>query len=307
MEGDEREAVFEDTFRLAPLRDIVSFHMVMILATSVLFLRFPNNLPLQVISPAIALAQWILLLIWLNLCGEKSLRRMVAVGTYAALTLLVNTRAAWTSSGILSIFVMIVGVVFWGEMISLPLIFARMEGLRVKRLISGVLPPADPLQFRLSRLVWMTALAAALFGLVQVRVPGAEASLAAKAIAGVVVFSVGCTMVVNWSRVCIWIALKPGPVTPRLAVAGYLWLLGGLLMIHGLNADALGALGTAVCFGAATIVVVTTLVRARGIGYYAVWEKEAGGRETAVIGHALTSSSKPAEAELLERDGLTSK
>lgn len=287
----------EEGFRLSAIRPVVACHVVLVLATSLLSIGSPKVAVLQIFAVAVPLAQWALLLIWLLLCEGKSLKRMIAVAAYAELALTVPQIPGLS---LLNLFHLVQGMVslvwgtgvlvFFGEIMNLPLSFAYADGLRVRRVTPGDLTVAPPLQFSVSRLLWMTALAAILFGIIPAK--ESQTSGPARTIATLVMITVGMTIVFGWTRACVWIALQPGQVAVRLAVAVYLWGLGFLLIVCLQGVNLLNASMTIAGFAAATGIVVVTLLLMRRRGYYAVWPTQSG---QVVASHA---GDKPAHARL---------
>ena len=275
MENESDAVVFDEEFRLAPIRWIVRAHIALILTTTVWRLCFPNASVAEIASLAVAIAQWGLLLIWLTLAPERSLRRMLAVAAYADLALLVYRLPGLGPWEILPHLASVIGFMLWGHILTLPLLSAYDDGLRVRRQISGPPPSSGPLQFSVSRLMWLTVLAAVLFGVMQAgRGSSTTDPDAAFAIVGLVGFAVFLVVAATWTRVCVWIALTPGRIMPRLAVAAHLWLLVGLLLIRVPTSNLLEAVEQMIGLAAATAIVLVTLVLVRQRGYYAIWEKE---------------------------------
>jgi hypothetical protein len=274
VENVSDAVVFDEEFRFAPIRWIVRAHIALILTTTVCRLCFPSVSAAEIASLAVVIAQWGLLLIWLTLIPERSLRRMFAVAAYADLAFLVHMLPGLGPWEILSHLAGVFGYMISGHFLSLPLLSDQAVGLRVKRVVSGRVPSAAPLQFPMSRLLWMTALAAVLFGAVQAGSRGAERPEVANAIAVWVVFGIGAAIVLSWIRVCVWIALTPGRVLPRFAVAAYLWLLGGLLLVRDPSMYSWDLFMMTAIPAIATAILLATLVLVRRQGYYAIWEKE---------------------------------
>lgn len=286
MENASEEVVFDEEFRLAPIRWIVRAHIALILTTTVWRLCFPTASVAEIASLSVAIAQWGLLLIWLTLTPERSLSRMFAVAVYADLAFLAHMLPDLGPWEIFSQLASVLACMILGHILSVPLLFAHADGLRVRRQIFGPTPSSAPLQFSMSRLLWLTVLAAVLFGVVQAgRGRSPTDPHAAITLAGLVGFVVCVGIVVTWTRVCVWIALTPGSVMPRLAVAAYLWLLGALLLVRDPTTNLLEAVEQMIGLAAATAIVLLTLALVRRQGYYAIWEKE----ETDDKGHGEPS------------------
>lgn len=283
MENASDAVVFDEEFRLGPIRWIVYGHVVLILTSATLIFCIRDVPPLQATSMAIVLAQWGLLLIWQAICVERSLRRMFAVAAYVVLAILAHIAPELSSPEIVNHLTSVIGFVFLGHILSLPLIFA--DGLRVKRVAPDHVPLAAPLQFSMSRLLWLTFFAAVLFGVVQAGFYSDGRSPTVSVLAVLTVFSVGAAVILTWTRVCVWIALEAGRMMPKLAISVYLWLLGGLLLFHDLSIYSRDLLMTTAIPAIATAILLGTLALVRRQGYYAIWEKE----ETEDKGHGEAS------------------
>ena len=271
------EPVFAGRLELAPLRPLIVGHLLLLAIALTLWTCWPNSHLFHGACTTLMIAQWGLLSVWLILGPERTLRRIALVASLVLVALEISDPIPWTPMASVLLVWMWFWIAIYTEMLNLPLTFIKRRGLRVRRLISGDPPEATPLQFRISRLLAVTTLAAILFGVVQNGWKSENTSPPAFVLAMLTVFAVGITLFLSWTRVCVWIALYPGRVAPRMAVAAYFWLLAFLLVgaiptttSSGTIHFDTGGLDSAIGFAVTTAIFLTSLFLARRRGYYAI-------------------------------------
>ncbi len=276
-ENQTPTAVFAEEFELAPLRPLIVGHALLLATAVTLWICWPHSYVLRGACATLTIAQWGLLSVWLFLGPEKTLRSIALVAFFPLVASLVSDPRPFEPQVLLQLPCLLFSTAMFTEILNLAFTFVKHEGLRVRRLASGDPPEAKPLQFRISRLLTLTALAAILFGVVQHGWKSQDSNPVAFGLAVVTVFVLGITLFLSWTIVCVWIALYPGRVAPRLAVATYFWSLA-LLLLAALPAKTssgtiefdTGGPDLAIGFALTTAIFLTTLLLARRRGYYAI-------------------------------------
>lgn len=280
-ENQTPTAVFAEEFELAPLRPLVVAHALLQAVAMTLWICWPDSYVFAVVYGALAVAQWGLLSVWLFLGPKKTLRRIAFVAFFVLVAQLVSDPIPLEPLALVQFPLMWLSTAISVEIVNIPLTIIREKGIRLRRLISGAPPASEPLQFRISRLMAVTALAAILFGIVQHGWRSQATNHAAFGLAVMTLIPVAVTLYFSWTRVCVWIALYPGRVVPRLAVAAYCWLLALLLFAGMPGSASSGGIEAAGRFAASvggfaltTAIFLTSLLLARRQGYYAIIRDE---------------------------------
>jgi hypothetical protein len=247
-----------DEGRPSPVRWVVAAHAVLFTVVLCSAWYLPISWVPMVLVAGVGFAQAGLLSIWLVLGRGPSAKRLVLV---ALLPVLLVTLPV---------------VAFPMIFLSLPFIMMQSEGMQVRRVAFGSLPPPRAFQFSMRQLTGAMIIVAVLFGLGQFVPPSREELFAARlgelgglfSAMGIAVVGLTCAAIVlTIPVVCVWAVLVPGRVLPRFGVAAFGWSLGAVLAFHLAGGAWQGAAAGVAIAGVSAVVLTVTLYCLRIMGY----------------------------------------
>jgi len=272
------------------VRRIVWAHVVLLLVTTAVHHVAPSALIPRTIAPAVALAQFFLLTIWLYFFSIAGLRGIAGVAIYMVgmMVILETAGLSWRERGWHLVYVVpsltagLPCTMVFLTVLTIPLSWAQEIGLRIRRFDGVAMPAPQRLQFSVHHLLWVTLLAALLFGLAEVGKHDPmsnEPAWPAQTMAMLAMVFTSFAVFTTVPLVAVWAVLTPGPVAPRLGVVTIGWSLGGLLFFHGSQQIINHSLVSDVLRFSVFVVTVLalvcgTLAALRRLGYRAVWEKD---------------------------------
>ncbi len=282
MKGHEEGTVaaFFQRFRRSPVRWVALVHAVSLIAAIVLLMVFSSEKTLYLLDASLVLAQISLLLIWMSLDGAPTLLRVFVVSFALSLIYLVHLPVSWYPEEWLHGFVCLLPGTFLTLTVYALLLSLAQHGmrLRLRRFHPSQMPLPARLQFALRALLWTTAGWALLFGIKPLSlISGHQAGrdglgIVNDGIANVARFIAVCAtsaVILSVPPVCVWVALTPGKILPRLMMAIVGWLLGGILILHYVGPLS-QPLDVFVPFVVGTLIMLGTLFLLRHLGYRVV-------------------------------------
>jgi len=256
-------------------------HAMLLAVTIAVLGCFPGVTALRLLDASVIVAQFSLLTIWITLDGKPSLLRAVQVSFVMTLIYAAHAATAWDLEMLLGLVCVVPAAFILVTVYSLPLSIAQWMGLELMRFGPKALPPPRRLQFSIRGLLWVTVGIALLFGLKELSLargpqPGSPSFGMVEILATFMMMLVGITVYLSAPLVCVWVAVPPGKILPRLTTAVVGWGLGGVLVAHYTSMGSWGPAIPAAAIAGGVPIVLATLFVLRRLGYRVVWVEPDG-------------------------------